>query len=419
MSIKRNSFIYLVSNIFNAAVPFMLLPVLTRVLSQEEYGQIALFMMVMFVMPVFVEFCVVGSVARKYYDYEVEHFSSYVGTVFKIIFTGTVASIVVIMLLKDFIETAISIKTHWLILAVIISLCNSVMGVRLGQWQVRGQAINYGVFTFVKTLLIAVLSLSFVVGLDWGGEGQILAMLYGSILMSTVATYLLYKNKLLIFERNKPGHTKEALDYGVGLIPHILGGFLLLSVDRYIVDRELGISAVGVYMVAYQLSLVFNIIFDAGNKAFVPWLFSLLKRDIHTEKIELVKYTYLSMLVLIIMSIFPFVIGPSILVFVAGDKYIQAGELIGYLCLGQIFNGMYLMVTNYMFFAKKTKHLSFVTIFTGCINLTLLLWLVQYNGLIGVAQSFAIGQCLRFLFSWFLSMKVYPMPWFIKFKREV
>ena len=35
--------IYLVSNVLNAAIPFALLPVLTRVLDPSEYGQVAMF----------------------------------------------------------------------------------------------------------------------------------------------------------------------------------------------------------------------------------------------------------------------------------------------------------------------------------------------------------------------------------------
>ncbi|MGJ3660750.1 oligosaccharide flippase family protein, partial [Shigella boydii] len=43
MSVYKNSSIYLISNIFNALIPFILLPILTRNLTPYEYGQIAMF----------------------------------------------------------------------------------------------------------------------------------------------------------------------------------------------------------------------------------------------------------------------------------------------------------------------------------------------------------------------------------------
>ncbi|MCV5446120.1 oligosaccharide flippase family protein, partial [Escherichia coli] len=45
MNFLKNSSIYLAANILNAAIPFILIPILTRYLTIEEYGQIAMFQM--------------------------------------------------------------------------------------------------------------------------------------------------------------------------------------------------------------------------------------------------------------------------------------------------------------------------------------------------------------------------------------
>ncbi|TMP05563.1 polysaccharide biosynthesis protein [Pseudoalteromonas sp. S3178] len=417
MASKKNGLIYLLSNIANAGLSFILLPILTRALSKDDYGKIALFMMVISLMPVFVELCTAGSITRKFYDDCKSDFSSFVGTVFKVICIGGLISAVIVFLFKDHIEVIIPLSYQWILFAIIISFCNSIISIRLGQWQVRQQAIKYGVFNFIKVFLTFTLSLTFVVYLGAGAEGQVLSILSGSIVMASVAAYLLHKNKIFTLEKNKPNHLREILNYGFGLIPHVLGGFLLLSADRYILDKNLGLSAVAIYMVAYQLSSVLGIVFDAANKAFVPWLFALLKRDNEKEKANLVKYTYLSMLLLIGLSALAFIIGPYFVVFIASEKYKQAGEIIGYLCLGQAFNGMYLMVTNYIFYSKKTAFLSFSTILSGVVNVVLMLILVQINGLVGVAQAYAIGQLIRFISTWALSAKVYSMPWltFVKY----
>lgn len=43
MKLLRGASVYLTSNILNSAIPFLLLPILTRYLSTEEYGKIAMF----------------------------------------------------------------------------------------------------------------------------------------------------------------------------------------------------------------------------------------------------------------------------------------------------------------------------------------------------------------------------------------
>ncbi|MDA6078100.1 oligosaccharide flippase family protein [Edwardsiella anguillarum] len=136
------------------------------------------------------------------------------------------------------------------------------------------------------------------------------------------------------------------------LLPHSLGMLLLTMSDRFIINHKLGVADVGIYMVALQLSSALAVIFDAINKAFVPWLFDRLKSDCFIERLKIVKMTYCYMLSLLFIALLAFFIAPYIVVMIAGDKYTEAGRIIGWVCLGQIFSGMYLMVTNYIFMPK-------------------------------------------------------------------
>ncbi|HFS5768488.1 polysaccharide biosynthesis C-terminal domain-containing protein [Providencia sp. PROV194] len=96
--------------------------------------------------------------------------------------------------------------------------------------------------------------------------------------------------------------------------------------------------------------------------------------------------------------------------YIVSEKY-KAGEtLIGWLCLGQIFGGMYLMVANYIFYSKKTGRLALTTIATGSINIFLLIIFIPIFGLIGAAYAFAISKLYQFIFTWILSIKILDMP---------
>ena len=58
--LKSNTFlagsaVYLFSNILNAAIPFALLPVLTRYLTPEEYGEVAMFQTLLGALMAFIE----------------------------------------------------------------------------------------------------------------------------------------------------------------------------------------------------------------------------------------------------------------------------------------------------------------------------------------------------------------------------
>ncbi|PKG98919.1 lipopolysaccharide biosynthesis protein [Paraglaciecola sp. MB-3u-78] len=414
MSFLKTGSIYLISNIVNKAIPFMLLPILTRYLSQAEYGQIAMFQLLITALSALAGFGVVGASARKFYDQDItpDDLKDFNGACFQILFISTIIISPFTLFFYKELSDLLAIPAQWVFASLAIASLGFIIQIRLSQWQVRGQAKQYGMLQIASSLINVVFSLLLVITLNLGPAGRVDAQLITVLIMSLLTLYYLKLDNLVNFFTFKPMYIKEALNFGVPLIPHIIGIFLLSSVDRYIINSKLGLESAAIYMVSYQLSSALAIVFDAISKAYTPWLFTLLKKDVKEEKLRVVKGTYLYMAFLVVLAILSFVIGPPVVVFVAGEKYAQASSIIGYLCMGQIFGGMHLMVSTYVFFSKKTQYLSLVTIISGVINVVIMLLLVEYNGLVGVAQAFAIAQFLRFLSTWMLAAKVQPMPWF-------
>src|SRR5690606_5039639 len=179
----------------------------------------------------------------------------------------------------------------------------------------------------------------------------------------------------------RPAYIREVLRFGIPLIPHVGGIFLLASVDRFVINAELGLAQTGIYMVAVQFAAALALVFDSINKAYVPWLFERLKRDQMSEKHEIVRFTYIWYALILCGAALAFAVGPWLVILIAGEEYARAGDLIGWLVLGQVFGGMYLMVTNYIFFSKRTGSLSLVTLVSGLLNVVLLVLLTGRFGL--------------------------------------
>lgn len=413
MSFFKTGTTYLVSNIVNAAIPFMLLPILTRYLTQEEYGQIAMFQLLVAALSAVAGLGVVGASARKYYDQDITHdqLKDFNGACFQILFISTLIISPFILFFYKELSVLLAIPADWIFISLTIASLGFILQIRLSQWQIRNQAKQYGSLQIVNSLINVLFSLLLVITLNLGPSGRVDAQLITVLIMGLLSLYYLKQDNLVNFFSFKLIYIREALNFGLPLMPHIIGIFILSSFDRYIINKELGLESAAIYMVSYQLSSALGIVFDAINKAYVPWLYALLKKDAEKDKLKIVKGTYLYMVVLLILAMLSFILGPPVVIFIAGEKYAQAGSIIGYLCAGQIFGGMYLMVANYIFYSKKTEYLSLVTIMSGAISVALMLTLIQYNGLIGVAQAFAISQFIRFLSTWLLSAKVQPMPW--------
>lgn len=357
---------------------------------------------------------VAGAANRKYYDGEiaVQQIRHFIAACLQILLVSSCLVFIFIFSIRQQFSLWIGLQTHWILWAVFVAAVSVIVQIRLGQWQVRNQARRYGVLQIAQSSCNVLLSLLLVVALSQGAEGRIAAVIGTVALFGAMSLLFLKSDNLLVFLIYRPSYLKEALAYGVPLIPHIAGIFLLSSLDRFIINRELGLAEVGVYMVAVQLAGAIGLVFDAINKAYVPWLFERLKRDQIEEKRQIVRYTYAWYAVILLGVGLFFFIGPRLVTLIAGEEYSRAGDVIGWLALGQGFIGMYLMVTNYIFYSKRTGVLSLATISTGLINVALLVLLIRTLGLKGAAIAFSIAMGIRFLLTWWVAQRRHPMPWF-------
>lgn len=417
--IKRNSFIsgaglYLFSNILNGVIPFILLPILTRYLNPSEYGEVAMFQTLLGAIGAFVGITFAGAAARKYYDDDISQneLAEFIGSCIQLVLIFSLIVLSVFFVFQNQLSEWVGIESEYILWAVLVASCAVIIRIRLGQWQVKKQPIRYGVLQISQSLFNMLLSLLLVVMLLKGAEGRIDAQIIVSLVFVVVALFLLKKDKLLKVFIWRKDYLAEALRFGVPLIPHTAGAFLLTSVDRFVINKEIGLAEAGIYMVAVQLTAAIGLVFDAINKAYVPWLFEKLKANKLKEKQKIVKLTYAWFFLIILGVMLAFFIGPQLVVLIAGEQYAQAGKVVGWLALGQGFQGMYLMVTNYIFFSKRTGLLSVASISSGVLNLILLIVLVRILGLEGAAIAFAISMGIRFLLTWWIAHKRHPMPWF-------
>lgn len=424
-SLKYNTFlagsaVYLISNILNAFIPFALLPILTRNLSPEEYGQVAMFQTLIGALTAFVGFSAAGAAGRKFFDSELgkNDLAEFIGACLQILFASSLLCAAVLLIFNSQFSVWLGLEKKWLYGALIVTAANVIIQLRLGQWQVRNEPFKYGGLQITRSLLDFCLSLGLLLLLLKGVDGRINAQVWSASIFALLSLWLLKHTNLISIFSWRPQFIKEALQFGVPLIPHVAGGFLLSSVDRFVINSELGLAQAGIYMVAVQFSMALALVFDSVNKAYVPWLFERLKKNDENEKRQIVRFTY-AWYVLILCSVsLAFTIGPWLIIVVAGENYEAAGDVIGWLILGQVFGGMYLMVTNYIFFSKRTGLLSLVTISSGIINLVLLFLLIVPFGLKGAAYAFCVAMGIRFLLTWMVAQKRHPMPWFNFVKKN-
>ena len=403
--------IYLGANILNSGIPFLLLPILTRVLTPTDYGTVAMFGIVLSVLGAFTGLSVNGAISIRYFQLEKKVLAEYIGTCVSILVICTSIIFLLVAFFGVRLASLTGVPKDWLLVAVVVSSFQFLGNISLALWQVSGEPKKYGTFQISQSLINATISLVFilVVGMAW--EGRVLGQSVAPILFGIMALWLLYKEDLLRFPNGWRSHSIDALKFGVPLIPHVIGGLLIVAADRFIIVRLLDVSQAGIYMVALQVGQALGLITASFNKAYAPWLMKNLTKPTEALRIIIVRGTYLYFIIIIVVAAIFGLSVPLFLGFFVGESFQSAGALVIYISLGFAFEGCYYMVTNYIFFESKTKFLAYVTFIIGLINILLTFILVDYNGIAGAGQAFMLTQGTLFIATWWLAQKVHPMPW--------
>lgn len=414
-SLVRNSMVYIVTNFANAAIPLFILPILTRLLSPADYGIVALYQIIQSVMVLLIGLNTHGAVTTNFFILKKHELRVYIGNVLMILFGSFVAVFSLLFLFRGIISHMLGFPENWLFLILVVSAFQFFITINLIIWQSEQRALPYSIIQIATTVMNLAMSIVFIIVLKMHWQGRILGAAITTILFGLLSLVLLYRRQYVHFSFHS-AYIKDALKFGLPLIPHSLAGLLITATDRVLITAMVGISATGLYTVGYQVAVVIEILSSSFNVAWVPFLFKTLTRGDEASKVRIVKFTYLYFIAIIVFALALTIISPFLLHFLVGKQFQSSYKFILWIALAYAFGGMYYMVTNYIFFVKKTYLLAWATFGSALINVGLNYVFIKLNGAVGAAQATMLSYLITFLVVWYVSARVYKMPWNI-FRR--
>ncbi|MDC5804545.1 oligosaccharide flippase family protein [Vibrio europaeus] len=405
-----NSFIYLFSNILNAAIPFLLLPILTRMLDPEGYGMVTMFTMLVTVLGVFVGLSVHGAIGVRYYELSSQRLTEYVSSTLLILFASCFLLLIFIYF-SDFLTDYTLLTSEWIALACTVSMCTFIVNVRLVLWQVKTQAIKYGTLQVSMTLTNTLVSLALIYFYKESWESRVFGIVSAAYLFAVIAMFLLIKGGELS-QKPKIKYIKDALKFGIPLLPHAGSAFVIAMIDRFIIASLMGEQSVGIYMVALQFGLVMGLMADAFNKAYSPWVYRMLSSGQEFNKLVVTGASYLVFLFFLIVQFPIYIFIKLAFKHIVGEDFHAAFDYIIWFVIGNSFVGMYYAVSVFYFYTSKTSYLSMISFSVGVGSTVITYKLVSAYGLFGGAISFTITNIVMFMLAKICLSKIINLPWY-------
>jgi O-antigen/teichoic acid export membrane protein len=410
LGLFRTAGSYTVANGLNAALPLLLMPVLTRHMSPADYGQLVMFQLLCTFVSSFTGLSIHGAVSRQYFLLDKPQLATYVSNCLLILFASTIGVIVCFIVLAPLIERLAQFPAEWFWAVIAASFFQFLTLTLLSLFQMAGRPLAYGALQIFQTTMNVGLLVWLVVGLKYGWRGGVLAQVIAFALTGAVAIWLLRFEGWLRW-RVDPAQMKDALRFGAPLIPHTIGATLIMMTDRAMIANMVGVAEAGIYTVGYQVGLVIALLQNSFNQAWVPWVYAKLMGDRAEDKRAIVRFSYLYFVTIIALVLVLTAIAPYLLKYLVENKFSSAVDYVFWIGLGYAFNGMYKIVSVHIFYRSQTHLLAWVTAFTALLNVVVVFYAIKANGAVGAAKGTAFALLVSLILTWLLSARVQPMPW--------
>ncbi|QKF58962.1 lipopolysaccharide biosynthesis protein [Aliarcobacter lanthieri] len=416
--IIRNSIIFIFFELINKSIPFLLLPILTRFLTPDDYGIIASFTALVSFLAIFIGLSGHGAIDANFFRLEKNKLGIYIANVLIILLLTTFLSLVSVLLFSDFIESKLYISLEWQILGIIVALGQFITLINLSLWVIEQRPLQFGIYQFLQTILITVISIILIIGYSYNWQGQIIGIIIGTLLFSFFSLIILFKRGYMNLKIDKL-YIKDFLKFGIPMVPHQLSAWLRTQGDKFIIISILGSATTGLFSVGQQMGLVMSILMSSLNKALYPILFQILSNEMtKNSKNKLVKISYLLFLLIAFIGFILMILLQLLYPYFLGKEFQNSLFLTQLIVLGFILEGFYYVVVNYIFYFKKTASLAKITFFVSIIHIIMSFLFVKLFGINGVGYALIISGIIQFILIWYLSNKIYSMPWFSFWRKD-
>jgi O-antigen/teichoic acid export membrane protein len=402
--------IYLAAALANGAIPFLLLPFLTRWLGPADFGLAALFFATTNVAMVFAGLNAHGVISVAYFRHGPETLAPQTGAAVGVaIMMGAILMLLAI-LLPDSILRMTGLPPAWLWIVALAAVFQAIQVAVAAVFQTRRKPFQYAAVQIGYGVLLAVFTIGLIGWASLGWLGRALAQLAATAFICAAALVALTASGQIHWNIGQ-WRMREALSFGIPLLPHAIGGVIIANIDRLVLAPVSGPETIGRYFLAVQIASIPLIIATALSQAWSPWLFSRLATKEESQKRVVVRATYAMVGMVCLISTAIGLMAQWLVPLVAGPGFELSIELLRLLAPAYAFVSMYHFVTGFLFYEQRTGLLSAITIGAAAAQFGLCSVLVRWSGPMGVALGTLIGYLLYFLTVCWFARRVHPLPW--------
>ena len=362
---KKAAIWYVICNILQKGIAFLVIPIYVRLLTTSEYGQYTIFQSWCNILIIFATLnlhCGVFTKAMVDYAEDRDRYTSCM---------QGLSTVITLLLFCVYIFTqSLWVKymemdtiTFGLLFVYFIAFPSfSFWAVRQ---RVENKYVTMVIITLIQSVVTPILSLYLLTHINLRANAVIWGFLISQSLFG-LFFYIYHFIKGRCFYDSK--YWKHGITYNIPLIPHYLSLVVLGQIDRVLIGHYCGKDKSGIYGLAFQVSMLMNVIIGGINGSLVPWIYEKFKnKDFNSVKEESNRLVFLIGL----LTAMAMLVTPELIKIIGTPEYYDAIWIIPAVTLSVFFTFVYGLYACVEFYYGATKYVMFATTTGAILSITM------------------------------------------------
>lgn len=356
---------YTICSILQRCLSFITLPLFTRLLTKEQYGQYTLYQSWMSILMIFTTLNLAyGSFSTAMVKFE-DRRDEYISSIEGICLFLSGIFLLLYLPFRNLWNRLFELPAFLMVLMVTEILMSMAIQLWSGKKRFEFKYKSVIGVTLGMAVCAPIAAFLLVIVCEEKGYARILGYALTNIVVGGAVFILNIRRGKSIFTKE---FWKYAFQFNIPLLTYYLSQVIFNQSDRIMISHITGMSDAAMYGVAYSLATILIFVLNAINNSYVPWLYSKMKEG-DTKENGAVSCAIAFLMSLLLLGVIWF--APEIIQIMAGDDYLQAVGVVAPVTISLLLLCYVQFFINVEFYYEEKKLLVISSVGAALLNIVL------------------------------------------------
>ena len=391
---------YAVCSILQRCLSFITMPLFTRLLTTEQYGQYTVYTSWFSILNIFLTLNLAyGSFSTAMVKFE-EKRDEYIASIEGLCLLLCTIFCMIYFPFRKYWNRMFELPTF----IVFLLICEILFSTAIVLWTGKKRFEFKYKSVIAQSLLASVISPVFTYILVCHSDEKGYARIIGYALTTITMGSCFY---IFNFIKGKRLYNREfwkyALGFNIPLLAYYISQVIFNQSDRIMISRMSGTDKAAMYGVAYNLAMMLIFVLNAINNSYVPWFYGKLKEG-KTEENKPVSCIIAVIMAVLLLAVIWF--APEIILVMAGEQYYEAIWVVAPVSMSLLLLFYSQLFINVEFYYEEKKALIWASIGAAIVNIVLNRLLIPEFGFIAAGYTTLISYILFAVANYFAMKSV-------------